>query len=60
MREHVEVLTAPAKWGCRHIIGQAAEQGQDLLDDASATRVAEYAGRDRATRWLLLGVTMLD
>ena len=54
------VLTAPAKWGCRHIIGQAAEQGQDLLDDASATRVAEYAGRDRATRWLLLGVTMLD
>jgi len=40
MREHIGVLTAPAKWGCRHIIGQAAEQGQDQQADISARRIA--------------------
>ena len=60
MREHLEVEPAPVERGCRHIIGPAAEQGQDQPADIFATRVAECAGRDRATLWLVLGVIMLE
>jgi hypothetical protein len=60
MREHLEIVPAPVERGCRHIIGPAAEQGQDQPADMFATRVAECADRDRATLWLMLGVIMLE
>ena len=60
MQEHLEVEPAPVEWGCRHIIGPAAQQGQDQSADVFATRVAECADRDRAILWLVLGVIMLD
>src|SRR5208282_5962145 len=60
MQEHLEVEPAPVEGGCRHIIGPAAEQGQEQPADISATRVAECAGRDRATLWLVLGVIVIE
>ena len=60
MREHLEVAPAAVERGCRHIIGPAAEQGQDQPADMFATRVVECTDRDRATLWLVLGVIMLE
>ena len=60
MQEHLEVEPAPVECRCRHIIGPAAEQGQDQPADISATRVAECAGRDRATLWLVLGIIVIE